>query len=206
MIPNTQTLTVAHLVAALSVPWSTKTCLLAQSFGGPDVIRDCGASQAFLQNGDKIRWADDGAFSRQSRFDNLRYLPVGAVALAVAKLAESLPYTFPVDAVPFIGSREVTLDSATLEVALSKPWGSNTCLIATALGGPDVIESCGVAYGSTRDGRRVQWMSLAAEQAQSNFDRAHRIGTSLSPGSREILLTQLREMLPISFTATFSLA
>lgn len=206
MIPKTQTLTAAHLVAALTVPWSTRTCLLAQSFGGPDEVRDCGASTAFLQNGDQIRWSDSNAHRLQSRFDNIRHMTAPAAALAVARIAEQLPYTFPVEVVPFTGTRNVVLDAATLEVALSKPWATSTCLIATALGGPNVIESCGVALADTHDGRRIQWTNLDVEEAQSKFDRAHRYeGSGISVDNRALVLAQLREMLPITFAATFAL-
>lgn len=42
------TITEDHLEAALTAPWSTTTCILAQCFGGPKTVLCCGASSVLL--------------------------------------------------------------------------------------------------------------------------------------------------------------
>lgn len=206
---RTVTITTAHLVAALSTPWSVSTCLIAQAAGGPARVVDCGGLSINYNNGDRGWILTEKVREIQGEFDRLDQLRKRSGSskdlcmLSVAQLAAKLPFTFEEEVAPGIGRRHVTVTKEHLAVARSVPWSNNTCLLAQALGGPEVVGSCGMYAATLADGRTVRF---DAQKAQRLFDDIHRTGLYPNGSSRDkdALNAELEAMLPLSFEATFT--
>lgn len=201
---RTVTITTAHLVAALSVPWGTKTCLIAQALGGPLRVDACGATVVDFTNKSRGEFFSPEVIALQSKFDRLRteddYSRDSALQ-AVAEIAAALPLSFDMTETGPTGAVDIKITRAHLEAARSVPWNNNTCLLAQALGGPDAVQSCGVTCSTMKDGRGVHHPS---QKAQALFDQAYRPAYWMSQEVKEAAVAELEALLPVSVQVTFN--